>query len=440
MRLSIPFSWGQDPPGTTPSAAPAQSVREHGEGNNDDDKPAAPVNLREKFANAIATVMENNRSNAKSSQSDAIGSGDRAGGGSSHGLSNGSGHGPGGHGGRNGSGHGAVGASGGGVGGVNQRRASMSGSTGGSRHSAVGVGSMHSSAIPEDGAMDWGSEHATGGETGGGGFLGELGKQLNLALSTATTGSEHGSVGSAGGGSGDGAAAAAKGRSMSASGDALAVYDYDKAGSGGGGGGHQFEGESAGFLGQVGRMVSTFSLGGGNSDHGSGWGGSAGAGSGHGSLAISGGGAGAGGSDHGSAVAAGAGSGRRPSGILLPWSQHSEDGDHGRRANGSMSWRAEDASPSDHGSDRDVGNVLEGVKRGVGRALSSMAVVPGPSPATNDTSSLHDLGSSSSSVYSVGGRRAAAVATASGIVQGAGYEAAMSNWPAGKVCCAIRRL
>lgn len=407
------------------------------EGDSEHSRVVDPnnLNLRDKFVKAIATVIDNN--NAVTGTGSNHGSW-AAGGESSHGSTNSSGHGSssGVHlSAANGSGHGS-GHGGNGLSSV-ATNVGLPGrwmsTSGGSRHSAVGVGSLHGSIIPEDGEIAWGSGHATMGVPGGDGvegsnnLLNDLGRQLHRALSVASVssaasgapgGSEHGSTSS---GSGGGAAQAGGPRTPLAS----THVDHDYGDSG-----------AEGFLEQVGRMV-TMSLTGGSSGHGSASGEreSVGDSSAHGSPA--------GGGDWGGMGGGSKSNSHKPSGLVLPWSQHSNEGtnQYGGRldvAGGGGGALGGGGTPL-----ADSANVLDEMKRGMERALSNIGVGSGaPSPATlNETrsvfsysTSIHDpmaaLGSSSR--HSVNERRAA-TAAAAGVSLAAGYEAARANWPAGKV-------
>ncbi|CAN0011635.1 unnamed protein product [Sphacelaria rigidula] len=362
------------------------------------------VSLRDKIVSAISTAIDNQSDNG-----DAVGAG---GGGSAHGSLTGSAHGSI----TNGSGHGSGSAHGSGSGsghgnyfptlslmGPPLRRGSGPGSAGGSRHSAVGIGSLHGSAIPENGEMAWGSGHPpTGGDgDGGSNLLGDLGKQINRALSGA-------SMGGNGGSSSHGAPPSPA--------VATATVDSCTHDHGEGGGKEGVDKEPEGFLDHVGRMMTTMALTGGDSGHGSVRGGSGG-GSGHGSTVAS--------AAAGNTAASTPG---RPSGLVLPWSHHSSDGHQGGDGAGEMG-RENDGA--------DNGSMLGEVKR----ALSSIGAMPAaPSPATvNESrsvfsygSSHHDTAALGASFHSVGDRRAAAAAAA-GVTLVAGYEAARANWPAGKV-------
>lgn len=321
----------------------------------------------------------------------------------------------GGNGGGSGSGHdGGGGGSGGGVFGggkdwgappppANQRRLST-GSGGGSRHSAVGMGSLHGSAIPEDGEMlDWGSDHhraAASSSAAGTDLLTEVGKHMSRAFSGAFL-SEHGST---------------------ASGATAAPGDHrgdDTRGAESGA-----EGESdGGFLEHVDRVISSLTIGG-NSGHGAGWGSSTGGGSGHGSVL---------GSNHGGGVVRGGSGGtssnsQRP-GTVSPWSQsqarQQQEGDVRRGTDSSHN----KMQYSKDGSEDD--GMVEGFKRGVERAMSVVGVAPSPSAASgcNENNSLHSMGNSMHDFISASSRHSAILAAR----KAPGYEAAMANWPAGKV-------
>lgn len=187
------------------------------------------------------------------------------------------------------------------------------------------------------------------------------------------------------------------------------------------------------FMKTLDRAVSSMSIGGGSSAHGSGWGGSVSAGgSGHGSVGSTGVGGGGGGAGGG-----GGGGSRRSSGVLLPWSQQDvggarEDGVEGE----------EEASRGDEGKEGegDGDDLVDGLMRGVERALSAVGVGAG----APDPLSAADVGTPRS-VFDVSahcpsesrrlsdGRRLSTVSVPESLGGGAGYDAAVANWPAGKV-------
>ena len=411
------------------------------------------LNLRDRLVKAISKTTTATESPANSTNSnpssasnsrhglrrewslDAAGSGTLI---SVHGAT-GSGHGSGG-----GSGHGVnwIGLSGGGSG-HGARRAPVVNSSG-SRHGMGG--SRHGSdaaplPIPENGeVVGWTQppgeilERVGASEPG---LLGEFGKQVSLALSGAF-GSEHGSVASAktgGGGEGipptDPRERLESGTSV---GSSLMRGLGGKSGKAGGGDADSSEeGAGAGveqptdgfFMRNLDRAVSSVSIGAGSSAHGSGWGGSVSAGgSAHGSVGSIGvgGGGGGGGSGGGGGGGGGGGSSRRASGVLLPWSQQDEQE---KELEGKTS-RGEGSGASD--------DLVDGLMRGVERALSAVGAVAGapdpPSGAGIETPrSMIDLSTHCPS----DSRRLSTLSVAESMGGGAGYDAAMADWPAGKV-------
>ena len=438
-------------------------------GGDGDPAPGAAtehLNLRDRLVKAISSKnpaldspAHSNPSSTNSSRHgprrewtlDGAGSGTLV---SIHGT--GSGHGSSGHGvnwhglGGGGSGHGAGGA----------RRAPVVHSSG-SRH-GVG-GSRHGSdaaplPIPENGeVLGWtptaeGSDRDSVSEPG---LLGEIGKQMSLALSGAF-GSEHGSSASAKTVSGCEMMPPPALRERSGSGTSFASSlrgavgtggEGGKTGGGGGSGGDQDSSEEAGgigvervtegfFMKTLDRAVSSLSVGGGSSAHGSGWGGSVSAGgSGHGSV----GSTGVGGSGGGVGGGGGGGS-RRSSGVLLPWSQQDVGDDREDGVEGEVASRVgEDKGEGDGEGDSD--DLVEGLMRGVGRALTAVGVsagAPDPPSAAADVGTPSSMIDLSAHCPSEGrrlseSRRLSTVSVADSLGGGAGYDAAMANWPAGKV-------
>ncbi|CAM9135242.1 unnamed protein product [Laminaria digitata] len=250
---------------------------------------------------------------------------------------------------------------------------------------------------------------------------------MSLALSGAF-GSEHGSVASAktpGSGAGEGMPPPGS-RDRSESATSVASSSLRGAsGKSGKVGGRSTEGF---FMRSLDRAVSSMSIGGGSSAHGSGWGGSVSAGgSGHGSVVSTGAGG-------GSVGGGGGGNSRRTSGVLLPWSQQDvgdEDGLEGEAAS-----RGEDKGEGDSSDD-----LVDGLMRGVERALSAVGVGAGagapPDPPTGTAAA--DVGTPRSLIDVSAhcpseSRRLSTLSIPESLGGGgAGYDAAMANWPAGKV-------
>ncbi|CAM9725525.1 unnamed protein product, partial [Ectocarpus sp. 12 AP-2014] len=342
-------------------------------------KKEDPLNLRKMVAKAIsrnasgtpdssahslASATSNSRHNAGTNGgSSGHGSGSGHGNGSGHGSGHGvvgmgSGHGSSGHslswhsngagGGGSGSGHGTAG----------RRLSALSSSSTGSRH---GPGSSrHGSEsapppIPENrelvGALD-GSGGS--GSSSPAGLLGEIGKQFSLAL--------NGSFGHEGSDTGEATMPpppppVSKPRDAGVTAEKSledTLSHSEKSGVGR---------MAEGLLKQLDRAVSSISVGDG-SGHGSGWGGS-----------VNGAGGSAQGSAHGSVASVGAlgsvvgGGARRPSGLVLPWSQ--QDMDQGRDGGGG---RGEDEATNldaDASGDSRFGRAFTGAGAGGGTPHSN---------------------------------------------------------------------
>lgn len=391
---------------------------------------------------------------------------------SSNGLGSGSGHGSSGHGiswhslglggGSGGVGAGAGNGNGSGQGAPGRRSSGGGGGGSGGGNSRHSLGSWHGSdaatpSIPENGELI-----GLSGSDNGNSLFGEVGKHMSLALSSAF-GSEKGSLS---GGGGDGEFIPPP--PLASSGSTRWIGSEGGEGEGGHGlvrreGGernlsyHSETGSEGGarraaegFLRQIDDAVTSFALGrgsgggggGGGSTHGSEWDGSmSAAGSAHGGSTLGGS---THGSVHGSVHGGGRGS-RNSSGSLLPWSQHGGHEERGNGHHGDDLGGGVSSSGKDNGGD----DMIDGLMRGVERALSAVGVGPGtggavdgsPRPLSSGTGSLTtphsvvDVSAHNISFISMGNRStsAAEAAAAAAVSKGAGYAAAMANWPAGKI-------
>lgn len=379
-----------------------------------------------------------------------------------------------------------------GLGGSGSGHESSSG--GGRRPSATGSRHGSDSApppIPENGeVIGWKKSpqgfvdgSRGGSDSGGGGVLGQVGSKMGRALSEAFGVEVVGSiVDNADGnsehyhhdsGDGDGGNAtlppiskylsnSSASLALMARGASVSAVGGGTKGSGNGGVGdpdlscHSVDSNSSGGIGraaadvlrrQFDRAVSSLSIGEGSSAHGSML--SAG-GSGHGSVVsisstVGGGGGGGGGGSLS----------RRSSGLILPWSQSDVDDGGGDIDNSGsrndIGERQEDGSFRSGAAENDDDDIVEGFKRGLERALSAVGVVhtprsqmssprgfaaPSPRGATNpgvldSNDQGHDSGSvTDSNRFTFSREPSTTLAT---VVNGAGYDAAMANWPAGKV-------